>query len=145
MYIFSGFLSLGAKNSGEIEALNHLLEYCRGRAIQFLYITNENGKGDNLLLRNMADDICRYYREKAGVSLKVVSAPCLYSARYSKDWLYKTFQSLEKGKMPEFPKQNEDMADFLYLDDLGELIFRIFDNWDQDDRSLEIPDVFHIR
>lgn len=142
---FSGFLSLGAKNSGEIEALNHLLEYCRGRAIQFLYITNENGKGDNLLLRNMADDICRYYREKAGVSLKVVSAPCLYSARYSKDWLYKTFQSLEKGKMPEFPKQNEDMADFLYLDDLGELIFRIFDNWDQDDRSLEIPDVFHIR
>jgi len=47
--------------------------------------------------------------------------------------------------MPEFPKQNEDMADFLYLDDLGELIFRIFDNWDQDDRSLEIPDVFHIR
>jgi hypothetical protein len=32
-----------------------------------------------------------------------------------------------------------------YLDDLGELIFRIFDNWDQDDRSLEIPDVFHIR
>jgi len=68
-----------------------------------------------------------------------------YKARYSKDWLYKTFQSLEKGKMPEFPKQNEDMADFLYLDDLGELIFRIFDNWDQDDRSLEIPDVFHIR
>ncbi len=46
--------------------------------------------------------------------------------------------------MPDF-KQNEDMADFLYLDDLGELIFRIFDNWDQDDRSLEIPDVFHIR
>ena len=86
----------------------------------------------------MADDICRYYREKAGVSLKVVSAPCLYSARYSKDWLYQTFQSLEKGKMSEFPKQNEDMADFLYLDDLGELIFRIFDNWDQDDRSLEI-------
>ena len=55
------------------------------------------------------------------------------------------FSHWKRERCLNFQKQNEDMADFLYLDDLGELIFRIFDNWDQDDRSLEIPDVFHIR
>lgn len=141
---FSHFLTVGKENGGEIEALNHLLEYCIGRRIQFLYIMNENREEHNPILINMAGDICGYYQEKEGISLKIVNAPCLYSAKYCKDWLNHIFQSLEMGKIPEFPKQSEDMAVFLYLDDLGELIFRIFDNWDKDDRVLEIPDVFHI-
>ena len=51
-----------------------------------------------------------------------------------------------KGKVPILRLQ-EHRAEEIDLKqyDLGELIFRIFDNWDQDDRSLEIPDVFHIR
>ena len=145
---FSGFLSREGEVQPEVESLCSLLEYARKRQVQFLYITGmkeqQNGNKKRDALMKAAEDICYHYQDAVeGVTVKILRSPYLYSSEYQKDWLYQIFQRMETGKTLRIQRDGEDFACFLYLDDLGELIFRIFDMWDADTQVLEIPDVFH--
>lgn len=146
---FSGFLTREGEVQPEVESLCSLLEYAGKRQVQFLYITGmeeqQNGNGKRDVLRKAAEDICRHYQNAVGsIVVKILRAPYLYSSEYRKDWLYQVFQQMKTGEALRIQRQGEDFACFLYLEDLGELIFRIFDMWDADTQILEIPDVFHI-
>ena len=146
---FSNYLTFHGKLEGEAEKMRKLLQYCRkGQEMHFLYVTGPEGMydtptGKTLLVQN-AEDVCRRYAGLYGLKVKILRIPYLYSGTYSSDFFYRLFETAEDRHKLFFQESTEQKAYFLYPMDLAELIHKLYDNWDDEDEILNVPDVFHI-
>lgn len=145
---FSYYLTLHGSQDGEMERLRKILQFCRGRKISFLYLTGLHGsfleKTGKTVLAASAENLCLYYAEASGIDLKIVRLPYLYAGGLREEYFFRVFQSAEdKGKVI-FAESGEQPAYFLNMEDLGELLFRLFDSWEEGREILTVPDVFHI-
>ena len=146
---FSNYLTLHGELEGEAENLRKILQYCRkGVQSHFLYVTGPEGKydvptGKTLLVQN-AEDVCRRYAGLYGLTVKILRVPYLYSGTYKKDFFYRIFQASKESQKLFFQEAPEQRACFLYSMDLAELVYKLFDNWNDEEEVLNVPDVFDI-
>lgn len=146
---FSNYLTLHGELEGEAENLRKILQYCRkGVQSHFLYVTGPEGMfdvptGKTLLVQN-AEDVCRRYAGLYGLRVKILRVPYLYSGTYKKDFFYKIFQASKESQKLFFREAPEQKACFLYSMDLAELMYKLFDNWNDEEEVLNVPDVFGI-
>lgn len=146
---FSNYLTLHGELEGEAENLRKILQYCRkGVQSHFLYVTGPEGMydvptGKTLLVQN-AEDVCRRYAGLYGLTVKILRVPYLYSGTYKKDFFYRIFQASKESQKLFFQEAPEQKACFLYSMDLAELMYKLFDNWNDEEEVLNVPDVFDI-
>ena len=146
---FSNYLTLHGELEGEAENLRKILQYCRkGVQSHFLYVTGPEGMydvptGKTLLVQN-AEDVCRRYAGLYGLRVKILRVPYLYSGTYKKDFFYRIFQASKESQKLFFQEAPEQKACFLYSMDLAELMYKLFDNWNDEEEVLNVPDVFDI-
>ena len=130
---FSYYLTLHGGQDGELERLRKLLKYCVGRKTQFLYVTGPEGgyqeTTGKTVLSASAENLCLYYSQISDIDLKILRSFYLYSGTYQQDFFFRMFDSARKEGQIVFSESREQNAYFLCMDDLAELLYRIFDNW----------------
>ena len=146
---FSNYLTFHGALEGEAENLRKILQYCRkGQESHFLYVTGPEGMfdvptGKTLLVEN-AEDVCRRYAKLYDLRVKILRTPYLCSGIYKKDFFYRIFEAAGENQKLFFQEAPEQNAYFLYPMDLAELMYKLYDNWNDEEEVLNVPDVFGI-
>ncbi len=145
---FSDSLSCHGTQSGELEHLQLILQYCRGRKIQFVYLAGPAAesadKTEKVVSDFSAEGLCQHYINTCKISAIIVHLPFLYSTTYKEDYFYRLFESAEQKKKVVFRESEQQRASFLSMEDLSELLFRIFDSWDTSCGIIRVPEVFSV-
>lgn len=145
---FSNYLTFHGKKDGELETLRKVLHYYKGNTnSRLLYITGPEGlyeetTGKTLMVRTV-EEFCRQYCELHQISVKILRAPYLYSGTYEEDYFFQLFSKALHQKSILFEEAPSQEMYFLALSDLADLLYKIFDNWNEESTYLQIPQVFH--
>ncbi len=145
---FSNYLTFHGTMDGEIENLRRLLRYYRGDLnTRFLYITGPESFYDKTtgktLMVHSAEEFCRQYGKLHQISVKILRTPYLYSGTYEKDYFFKLFSNAFLHNEIHFEEAPGQELYFLAGNDLADLLYKIFDNWNEGDEYLHVPHVFH--
>ena len=142
---FSEYLNYGYESSGEIENLIRLLECLKDRKNKrLLYITGpvlEDGKRS---LQTTTKDTLLSWTREFGVNLKVLHSPFLYSVINKEDYLYKLFVRLDDHEQVKLKESSQSQATFISLSDLGDLLHKLCERWNDIYESIIIPDPFQL-
>ena len=145
---FSNYLTFHGELEGESEMLRKVLQYCKGKEkVHILYLTGPEGGYDaptgKTLLVSGAEELCRKYAELYGMKVKIIRSLYLYSEKYKSDYFSRIFFIMkEKGRIV-FSENRVQGIYFLCMRDLASLLYKVFDNWNDEEEYLNIPDVFH--
>lgn len=97
--------------------------------------------GKTLLVSEM-ENLCREYAKLYKTTVKIIRSPYLYSEQYEKDFLNTVFREISAEQKITFQEDESQRMFFLSMQDLAELMYKIFDNWDEKEEILNIADVF---
>lgn len=97
--------------------------------------------GKTLLVSEM-ENLCREYAKLYKITVKIIRSPYLYSEQYEKDFLNTVFREISAEQKITFQEDESQRMFFLSMQDLAELMYKIFDNWDEDEEILNIADGF---
>lgn len=144
---FSQYLTFHGSYEGELEHLRMILQYCRrGKNVQMVYLTgpegNYNVSTGKTVLVEAAEQLCMHYNEVNQLPVKIIRIPYLYSASYKKDYFYKLFQKIEQKEEIVLTECACQKMYFICMEDLAELLYRVFDNWDTKREILSVADEF---
>ena len=144
---FSNYLTFHGELQGEADMLRRVLQCCRGnRQIRILYLTGPENNYDastgKTLLVSEVERLGRELAKLYGIGIKIIRAPYLYSERYEKDFLNLMFDEISRSGKLVFQEQKEQKLFFLCPQDLAGLLYKVFDNWNEKEDSLNIPNVF---
>ncbi|QQT10056.1 hypothetical protein I6J12_07840 [Streptococcus anginosus] len=89
-------------------------------------------------LERAAEGICLNWAKTNGQYLKIVRSPYLYSSRLPEDYFYRLFDKFQKDTIVHVEEHPDEIANFINLEDLAELISKIFDSWDEQTEILNI-------
>ena len=144
---FSNYLSFHGETYGEAEMLRKILQLCRGkRNMRIVYLTGPERlydvpTGKTLLVSEM-ENLCREYAKLYKITVKIIRSPYLYSEQYEKDFLNTVFREISAEQKITFQEDESQRMFFMSMQDLAELMYKIFDNWDEKEEILNIADVF---
>lgn len=144
---FSNYLTFHGETRGEAEMLRKILQLCRGkRNMRIVYLTGPERlydvtTGKTLLVSEM-ENLSREYAKLYKTTVKIIRSPYLYSEQYEKDFLNTVFREISAEQKITFQEDESQRMFFLSMQDLAELIYKIFDNWDEDEEILNIADGF---
>lgn len=144
---FSNYLSFHGETYGEAEMLRKILQLCRGkRNMRIVYLTGPERlydvpTGKTLLVSEM-ENLSREYAKLYKTTVKIIRSPYLYSEQYEKDFLNTVFREISVEQKITFQEDESQRMFFLSMQDLAELMYKIFDNWDEKEEILNIADVF---
>ena len=144
---FSNYLTFHGETRGEAEILRKILQLCRGkRNMRIVYLTGPERlydvpTGKTLLVSEM-ENLCREYAKLYKTTVKIIRSPYLYSEQYEKDFLNTVFREISAEQKITFQEDESQRMFFLSMQDLAELMYKIFDNWDEKEEILNIADVF---
>lgn len=144
---FSNYLSFHGETYGEAEMLRKILQLCRGkRNMRIVYLTGPERlydvpTGKTLLVSEM-ENLSREYAKLYKTTVKIIRSPYLYSEQYEKDFLNTVFREISTEQKITFQEDESQRMFFLSMQDLAELMYKIFDNWDEKEEILNIADVF---
>ena len=144
---FSIYLSFHGETYGEAEMLRKILQLCRGkRNMRIVYLTGPERlydvpTGKTLLVSEM-ENLCREYAKLYKITVKIIRSPYLYSEQYEKDFLNTVFREISAEQKITFQEDESQRMFFMSMQDLAELMYKIFDNWDEDEEILNIADGF---
>ena len=144
---FSNYLTFHGETRGEAEMLRKILQLCRGkRNMRIVYLTGPERlydvpTGKTLLVSEM-ENLCREYAKLYKTTVKIIRSPYLYSEQYEKDFLNTVFREISAEQKITFQEDESQRMFFLSMQDLAELMYKIFDNWDEDEEILNIADGF---
>ena len=144
---FSNYLTFHGETRGEAEILRKILQLCRGkRNMRIVYLTGPERlydvpTGKTLLVSEM-ENLCREYAKLYKTTVKIIRSPYLYSEQYEKDFLNTVFREISAEQKITFQEDESQRMFFLSMQDLAELMYKIFDNWDEDEEILNIADGF---
>ena len=111
---------------------------------RLLYITGpvlEDGKRS---LQTTTKDTLLSWTREFGVNLKVLHSPFLYSVINKEDYLYKLFVRLDDHEQVELKESSQSQATFISLSDLGDLLHKLCERWNDTYESIIIPDPFQL-
>lgn len=144
---FSNYLTFHGETRGEAEILRKILQLCRGkRNMRIVYLTGPERlydvpTGKTLLVSEM-ENLSREYAKLYKTTVKIIRSPYLYSEQYEKDFLNTVFREISAEQKITFQEDESQRMFFLSMQDLAELMYKIFDNWDEDEEILNIADGF---
>ena len=144
---FSNYLTFRGETRGEAEILRKILQLCRGkRNMRIVYLTGPERlydvpTGKTLLVSEM-ENLSREYAKLYKTTVKIIRSPYLYSEQYEKDFLNTVFREISAEQKITFQEDESQRMFFLSMQDLAELMYKIFDNWDEKEEILNIADVF---
>ena len=144
---FSNYLSFHGETYGEAEMRRKILQLCRGkRNMRIVYLTGPERlydvpTGKTLLVSEM-ENLSREYAKLYKTTVKIIRSPYLYSEQYEKDFLNTVFREISAEQKITFQEDESQRMFFLSMQDLAELMYKIFDNWDEDEEILNIADGF---
>ena len=144
---FSNYLTFHGETRGEAEILRKILQLCRGkRNMRIVYLTGPERlydvpTGKTLLVSEM-ENLCREYAKLYKTTVKIIRSPYLYSEQYEKDFLNTVFREISAEQKITFQEDESQRMFFMSMQDLAELMYKIFDNWDEDEEILNIADGF---
>ncbi len=144
---FSNYLSFHGETYGEAEMLRKILQLCREkRNMRIVYLTGPERlydvpTGKTLLVSEM-ENLSREYAKLYKTTVKIIRSPYLYSEQYEKDFLNTVFREISAEQKITFQEDESQRMFFLSMQDLAELMYKIFDNWDEDEEILNIADGF---
>ena len=144
---FSNYLTFHGETRGEAEILRKILQLCRGkRNMRIVYLTGPERlydvpTGKTLLVSEM-ENLSREYAKLYKTTVKIIRSPYLYSEQYEKDFLNTVFREISTEQKITFQEDESQRMFFLSMQDLAELMYKIFDNWDEKEEILNIADVF---
>ena len=127
--------------------LRKILQLCREkRNMRIVYLTGPERlydvpTGKTLLVSEM-ENLCREYAKLYKITVKIIRSPYLYSEQYEKDFLNTVFREISAEQKITFQEDESQRMFFLSMQDLAELMYKIFDNWDEDEEILNIADGF---
>ena len=81
-------------------------------------------------------------RKTLYITVKIIRSPYLYSEQYEKDFLNTVFREISTEQKITFQEDESQRMFFMSMQDLAELMYKIFDNWDEDEEILNIADGF---
>lgn len=88
------------------------------------------------------ENLCREYAKLYKTTVKIIRSPYLYSEQYEKDFLNTVFREISAEQKITFQEDESQRMFFMSMQDLAELMYKIFDNWDEDEEILNIADGF---
>ena len=144
---FSNYLTFHGETRGEAEILRKILQLCRGkRNMRIVYLTGPERlydvpTGKTLLVSEM-ENLCREYAKLYKTTVKIIRSPYLYSEQYEKDFLNTVFREISAEQKITFQEDESQRMFFMSMQDLAELMYKIFDIWDEDEEILNIADGF---
>ena len=144
---FSNYLTFHGETRGEAEMLRKILQLCRGkRNMRIVYLTGPERlydvtTGKTLLVSEM-ENLSREYAKLYKTTVKIIRSPYLYSEQYEKDFLNTVFREISAEQKITFQEDESQRMFFLSMQDLAELMYKIFDNWDEKEEILNIADGF---
>ena len=144
---FSNYLTFHGETRGEAEILRKILQLCREkRNMRIVYLTGPERlydvpTGKTLLVSEM-ENLCREYAKLYKITVKIIRSPYLYSEQYEKDFLNTVFREISAEQKITFQEDESQRMFFMSMQDLAELMYKIFDNWDEDEEILNIADGF---
>lgn len=144
---FSNYLTFHGEMKGEAEMLRKILQYCKKkRNIRIIYVTGPETMfdvptGKTVLVSNM-EHLCREYAKLYDIEVKVIRSLYLYSDEYKKDFLNRIFDDMTTDEKVLFQESEMQRLCFLCPQDLAGLLYKVFDNWDVQEESLNIPNAF---
>mgnify|MGYP000016616916 FL=1 len=110
-----------------------------------LYLTGQesiyNITSGKTLLVSAAENVVMEYGNMYQINTKILRIPHLYSAVYTQDFFYKLFTEAEESGKIVFEESPEQNIYFVCMDDLAELLYKVYDNWGKE-RCLNVPDCF---
>ena len=144
---FSNYLTFHGETRGEAEMLRKILQLCRGkRNMRIVYLTGPERLYDvptgKTLLVSEIENLSREYAKLYKTTVKIIRSPYLYSEQYEKDFLNTVFREISAEQKITFQEDESQRMFFLSMQDLAELMYKIFDNWDEKEEILNIADVF---
>ena len=144
---FSNYLSFHGETYGEAEMLRKILQLCRGkRNMRIVYLTGPERLYDvptgKTLLVSEIENLSREYAKLYKTTVKIIRSPYLYSEQYEKDFLNTVFREISAEQKITFQEDESQRMFFLSMQDLAELMYKIFDNWDENEEILNIADGF---
>ncbi len=144
---FSNYLTFHGETRGEAEILRKILQLCRGkRNMRIVYLTGPERLYDvptgKTLLVSEIENLSREYAKLYKTTVKIIRSPYLYSEQYEKDFLNTVFREISAEQKITFQEDESQRMFFMSMQDLAELMYKIFDNWDEDEEILNIADGF---
>lgn len=144
---FSNYLTCHGLMSGEMEQLRRILQCCcQRKGIQVLYLSGpeagyclETGK---TVLAEAAENLCIHYRKYEGLQIRILRLLYLYSSEYQNDFLYRLMEQMNRENSVIFLDSPEQRLFFMCMEDLAELLFRLFDSWPEEEAVLCVPECF---
>ena len=76
------------------------------------------------------ENLCREYAKLYKITVKIIRSPYLYSEQYEKDFLNTVFREISTEQKITFQEDESQRMFFMSMQDLAELMYKIFDNWD---------------
>ena len=144
---FSEFLTPHSEQEGELDRLRRVLQASRDRPSQLLYLAGPEsvltpaiGK---TVMAQAAEALCRHYAASSQLQIKVVHLPYLYGtdASGAPVGIAQLLTRMQKGEL-HFEEQALAPVFALCMEDLSELVLRLFDNWTPEWDSFTVPVVF---
>ena len=80
----------------------------------------------------------RYYAEVYYLPVKIIRCPFLCSAQNPTDYFYRMFRRIEEEQKVEIAENPEQRTNFIRLEEVGEFLFRLFDDWDGKTETLNL-------
>ena len=132
---FSRYLTKKHKDAGELDELRRVLTMSHRTQIrQFVYVTSDESLLDvdnsASIIYKSAEDICSYYASKYSIEFKIINSANLISGTYKDDYWCRIFSQLERKEKVILDAAEDEVADFIDIDDLAVFLQRLFDSWD---------------
>lgn len=144
---FSEYLTPHSEQEGELDRLRRVLQANRDRESQLLYLAGPEavltpaiGK---TVVAQAAEALCCHYAETSKVQIKVLHLPYLYGCdgTGAPAGIAGLLTRMQDGEL-HFDEQALAPVFALCMEDLSELVLRVFDNWTPEWESLTAPVVF---
>lgn len=141
---FSEYSVPHSAREGELDRLHQLLQANKKRNVQLLYLAGpesvlEPPTGRTMLAQS-AERLCNYYAQNSDIQIKILRLPYLYGMDDTQGG--NTFSALFSQPQQGYIHTDKQAAQpllALCMDDLAELVARIFDSWTPEPETFTVP------
>ena len=143
---FSEYLLPHGDQEGELDRLRRVLQSCREREVELLYLSGPEAAlmppSGKMLLANAAEELCFHYARTSNLQVKVFRLPYLYAVSGGGAQCFaRLFEQMPTGTV-QMEEQAAQPLLALCIEELADLVARVFDTWTPEPERFTLPNVF---
>lgn len=143
---FSEYLRPHGNQEGELDRLRRVLQSCREREVELLYLSGPEAAltppSGKTLLANAAEELCFHYAKTSKLQVKVLRLPYLYAVSAGgAEQFAGLFEQMSTGTV-RMDEQADHPLLALCVEELADLVARVFDTWTPEPERFTLPDAF---